>query len=478
MYTMGDDVPTYRRNFSTTLALGGNRGHGSAGDFREEKPRVIAADEVFGDTDEPLLTPGAPTVTHPVDKGLFVKCVFFLLGIVVLIPSVFLMTASDYWMYKFRNATAGMGFDPAAKTVLQTNFFAAFGVFTNVPSLATIWVTTFINHRINQKLRNTISLCCVIVIFLLLTVFVKVDTDRWQYGFFILVMVILLIISVFATWLQGGVTGLASLLPQEYMNSCVVGMAVGGVFSSILQIMTIVWHPDPTNSGLFYFVCGTAVLLLGLFSFLSVQRTEFFKYHLKHPRAGLQNLITYEDLEMDVSILVVFRRVWAEALSVVATFCVTQSVFPAVTVLAVSRDVDSGSPWAGRLFTPICCYFLFNMGDLAGRIAGSFAPLGERREKVLLTLAVFRVVFVPLFMLCNARPRLHLPVVFGDDLSYIALVATFAVTNGYLFSVAMARAPRKVECYLQEKTGSMMTAFMFAGLAIGAVLSVVLVKIL
>uniref|UniRef100_A0A2R5LCW4 Putative equilibrative nucleoside transporter 3-like protein n=1 Tax=Ornithodoros turicata TaxID=34597 RepID=A0A2R5LCW4_9ACAR len=474
---MDHNVPTYRRHFSTTLALHSDTSSGTAGTFTSPKPYVIPADEVLGDCDEPLLTPGASVHVLPVDKGSFVKRVFFLLGIIILVPSTYLMTASDYWMYKFRNVTAGPHVNASAKTTLQTNFFAAYGVFTNLPALATISVTIMFNHRIQQRLRNMISLCTVIVIFVMLTVFVKVDTDNWQYGFFMFIMATLLVLNVFGTWLQGGIFGLASLLPQEYIHSCVIGMSVGGVLSSTLQILAIVWHPHPTNSGLVYFGCGTALLIVGLLGFLAIQHVEFFKYYLKNPAASVQDIITYEDLGVDVPVILLFRRVWQEAISILVIFCVTQCVFPAVTVLVVSKDVHSGSAWSGRLFIPVCCYFLFNAADMSGRIGSSYAPLGEGKEKLVLLLSIVRVIFIPLFLLCNTEPHAHMPVIF-DDVTYIVLITAFGFSNGYLFSSAMAQAPKKMESYLQEKTGAMMTGFVIAGLAIGAMLSVVVVRLL
>jgi equilibrative nucleoside transporter 1/2/3 len=45
-------------------------------------------------------------------------------------------------------------------------------------------------------------------------------------------------------------------------------------------------------------------------------------------------------------------------------------------------------------------------------------------------------VFIPLFMLCNAQPRNHLPVVFDHDYQFIIIMIMFALTNGYLVNMS------------------------------------------
>lgn len=91
---MADEVPTYRRHLSTSLALGGNQRPRSSENDRDA--RLFAADEVSASAEEPLLSPeGDQPFVLPVDRYSFVKNVFFLLGIVVLLPWNFLATASD-----------------------------------------------------------------------------------------------------------------------------------------------------------------------------------------------------------------------------------------------------------------------------------------------------------------------------------------------------------------------------------------------
>ena len=83
-------------------------------------------------------------------------------------------------------------------------------------------------------------------------------------------------------------------------------------------------------------------------------------------------------------------------------------------------------------------------------------------------------------MLCNTVPeiRSNLPVLFPSDTIYILLMTVFAVTNGYLTSVVMVAAPRRVAANHQETAANLMAGILGLGLAAGAALSAILVKVL
>ncbi|KAG0421798.1 hypothetical protein HPB47_002337 [Ixodes persulcatus] len=422
----------------------------------------------------------------------FVKNVFFLLGIVVLLPWNFLATASDYWMYKFRNVTSGS--DPLSRTSLQTHFFGAFAVSSTVPSLLAVLLATLVNDRIRQEVRNVLSLCLCLVLMAAVMAFVQVDTDSWQDGFFVLSMVLIVLVNGFSSWLTMGITGLAGAatfglhaqLRHRHDGRETKGghtgsrraQAVAGVFASGLQVVTLLGHTDPCVAALAYFGCALVVLLVSLLCFMAMQSSEFFQYCLKNPQRSMQAMISYEDLEISVSPLVVFRKMWVQGASSALVFGVSMMVFPAVTVLVVSQNVLSGSAWTGRFFIPVCNYLLFNLGDLTGRVACAWLPLDEKRGKLVLSLSAGRLAFVPLLMLCNAQPRHYLPVVFDSDVAFVVLIAGLAVSNGYLYSAAMQQLPKRVEGYLQEKAGFLMTLCTMVGLCVGSFFSVILVKLL
>lgn len=65
------------------------------------------------------------------------------------------------------------------------------------------------------------------------------------------------------------------------------------------------------------------------------------------------------------------------------------------------------------------------------------------KDSVILPASIgCRLVFIPLFMLCNVHPRAHLPVVFYHDCFFILFMILFAFSNGYLASLCMCYGPR------------------------------------
>ena len=44
------------------------------------------------------------------------------------------------------------------------------------------------------------------------------------------------------------------------------------------------------------------------------------------------------------------------------------------------------------------------------------------------------LIFIPVFMLCNAQPRNHLPVLIPHDYQYIVIILVYSVSGGYLLS--------------------------------------------
>ncbi|KAH9375487.1 hypothetical protein HPB48_016367 [Haemaphysalis longicornis] len=82
-------------------------------------------------------------------------------------------------MYKFRNVS--IPYDPslAHKTSLQANAFSVFSVASTFPSLAAVYLGTLFNHKLKHETRNILGFCLCIAFFVMVTAFVKVDTDNY-----------------------------------------------------------------------------------------------------------------------------------------------------------------------------------------------------------------------------------------------------------------------------------------------------------
>nr|XP_023018397.1 equilibrative nucleoside transporter 3-like isoform X2 [Leptinotarsa decemlineata] len=130
-----------------------------------------------------------PPAPPPEDKYYFIMTFFVILGFAIMIPFTFLLTATDYWMYKFRDVSQE-NYDPNNKTFLQTNFASISSMLSSVPTALTTVIVSLFAHRIDLRLRLLGAMIAMSMSFISFTILVKVNTDSWQVGFFILTILI------------------------------------------------------------------------------------------------------------------------------------------------------------------------------------------------------------------------------------------------------------------------------------------------
>lgn len=97
-----------------------------------------------------------------------------------------------------------------------------------------------------------------------------------------------------------------------------------------------------------------------------------------------------------------------------------------------SSTVQQGQPCS-----PCCC-----ASHLRAAQHPVFLPQPGKDSCLLPLLVFLRVIFIPLFMLCNVQPRDYLPVIFSHDAWYIIFMIFFSISNGYLASLCMCFGPK------------------------------------
>ena len=160
----------------------------------------------------------------PVDKYRLVFIGFTILGITTLLPWNFFITATDYWMYKFRNVTSMYDAEAphtSERTPLQTFFESYLAIAANVPMLFSMVLNSLYGQRFTQKSRLYVSLTVMLVIFALTTAFVKINTDHMQLIFFSVTMFMVVIISLFSAIFQAAIFGIVASFPNHCMHSMV-----------------------------------------------------------------------------------------------------------------------------------------------------------------------------------------------------------------------------------------------------------------
>lgn len=157
------------------------------------------------------------------------------------------------------------------------------------------------------------------------------------------------------------------------MTAVVSGQALGGVFTALIEIVTITFASDPRSSALIFFSIGNILLVLSLVAWMLMSRTQFFKYYTTNRSGALSPKNSRLQLQRQPSMMEpVFRdvmnKMWLYGFTEWLVFVVTLSVYPSVTVLINSEGRGNGHPWNDVYFIPVTNYLIFNSGDYLGRI--------------------------------------------------------------------------------------------------------------
>ncbi|CAB1312795.1 unnamed protein product [Coregonus sp. 'balchen'] len=420
-------------------------------------------------------------INAPRDKYNAVWIIFFILGLGTLLPWNFFMTATMYFTSRLKdpavegsanltaNATVVEG---DARNVLESKFNNVMTLCAMVPLLIFTCLNSFIHQRIPQNWRIAGCLSVILVVFLLTAVLVKLDMDPLP--FFSLTMIKIICINSFGAVLQGSLFGLAGMLPASYTAPIMSGQGLAGTFAAFSMICALASGSSLQDSAFGYFITACVYHLESNGSRPAggdeENKMNLLKKDSPAEKRPVVSLTEGED-KPTISVFAIFKQIWVMALSVCFVFTITIGTFPAVTVDVRSTVADGGA-W-DTYFIPVSCFLLFNVMDWAGRSLTAVSMWPGKDSVILPVMVGLRMVFVPLFMLCNVQPRNNLPVLFAHDAWYIVFIILFSFSNGYLASLCMCFGPRKVAQHEAETAGTIMAFFLSLGLALGAALSFV-----
>uniref|UniRef100_A0A8C7D2F4 Solute carrier family 29 member 1 (Augustine blood group) n=1 Tax=Oncorhynchus kisutch TaxID=8019 RepID=A0A8C7D2F4_ONCKI len=399
--------------------------------------------------------------------------IFFMLGLGTLLPWNFFMTATMYFSSRLRDPSQmgtnlsgnGNGAEGNNRSLLEAKFNNVMTLCAMVPLLAFTCLNSVLHQRIPQKFRIMGSLAVILVVFLLTAILVKIEMAPLP--FFTLTMIKIVIINSFGAILQGSLFGMAGQLPTKYTTPIMSGQGLAGTFAAFSMICAISSGSEINDAAFGYFITACVVILLAIISYVVLPKLEFYQYY----KTQSGNRISDEENKLDLlkKGKTTAISIWVLALSVCFAFTITIGTFPAVTVDVKSTIADGGT-WE-LYFIPVCCFLLFNLSDWVGRSLTAVCMWPGKDSKLVPILLVARVIFVPLFMLCNVQPRYNLPIFFEHDAWFIVFMIVFAFSNGYLASLCMCFGPKKVAAHEAETAGAIMAFFMSLGLALGASLS-------
>ncbi|GAB6021080.1 hypothetical protein CHUAL_003713 [Chamberlinius hualienensis] len=435
----------------------------------------------------------------PADRLNIVFSIFYLLGLGTLLPWNFFITAQGYWSYKFRDVSADHGAvsmsnstlfqnnsgllanetfssnstdssgSSAHLTDLQRTFTSYLSVASMVPNTIFLMLNTILSRRIPQKIRLVVSLVLVIALFIVTVVMVKVDTDSWQKQFFAFTLFTVVLINMNTAIFQGALFGLGGVFPVQITQAIMNGQALGGIFASVANILSIIGGSSAVDSAFGYFIAAVVTLIISVIAYINLPK---FVRHLIYiyPCKGIE-MSSISNRSKNVPFWHIFLKIKVYAISVCLVFTVTLSVFPAVTAMVKSSNNDNDSDWNQKFFLPVGCFLMFNVGDYTGRMLAGWFHLPNSRIPLILILTLLRAVFIPLFLFSNTDNKYFTVLMFDHDAYYLLFMIAFSVSGGYLASQAMIHGPKEAEMEHQEAAGSMMAFFLGLGLMLGAALS-------
>lgn len=361
---------------------------------------------------------------------------------------------------------------------------------STVVNLGSMLVLAKLQSGASYPKRIMAALLVNIVTFTLLAISTQHFLDISAKGYFSF-MIIMVAAASFGTALsQNGVFAYVSAFGrEEYTNAIMVGQGVAGVLPAIAQIVSVMSVPaddlgdeeaadESSKSAFAYFMTATVISAFTIFAFIYLLFRRMSVHHTKNLSDSIGDLrdATSAPTRESVPLLTLLRKLYWLSAAVFLTFAISM-VYPVFTQETKSvRPIES----APRLFQPgsfIPLAFLFwNSGDLVGRILPAFPSLSlTSKPKIVFAMSVGRLVFIPLYLLCNVGGR---GAAISSDVFYLIVQLLFGLTNGFLGSTCMMGAVEWVDVDEREAAGGFMGLCLVAGLAAGSLASFVVASAL
>jgi equilibrative nucleoside transporter 1/2/3 len=362
------------------------------------------------------------------------------------------------------------------------NFQSAELSVSTITNLGSMFVLTKLQARASYPKRVIASLIINIAIFTLLAMSTRLFLGVSASVYFAFLILVVFGTSLATALCQNGVFAYVSGFGrEEYTQGIMAGQGVAGVLPCIAQIVSVLSVPEmivnggvpqkATTSAFAYFLTATVISTIALLAFaLLLSRHESRQRHKSVMNGGDGDDENIEAQRESIPLYTLLRKLFWLAGAIFLTFAITM-FYPVFT-----QQIESVWPISGslRLFQPasfIPLAFLFwNVGDLLGRLAPVIPALSlASRPRILFMLSLARVVFIPMYLLCNIHGR---GARFSSDTFYLVVVQfLFGLSNGYIGSSCMMGFVEWVDIEEREAAGGFMSLCLVAGLTVGSLLS-------
>lgn len=396
----------------------------------------------------------------PKDSYNLLYIILVLHGVGTLMPWNMFINAKSYFTdYKLAvNISSNVSYEDDEDSLelkeYSINFLGYITLASQLPNLLCNFLNLFLQFgQRSLTPRIVISILVEATIFIATVVLAMVDSMHWPITFFYVTMGLVVVLNMASGVYQNSIYGVAAPLPGKYSNAVVLGSNISGTLTSLLNIFSIAASPNARTAAIYYFLSALLVLLLCLDSYFALPLLPFYRYHQQLANRAARTSSTRSKAP---PYWLVFKQVWVQCLNVFLIFFVTLAAFPAVA--SDVKGLDPNFFLNEKYFTAVACFFGFNFFAMLGNIL----PIWVRwpGPRFLWVPVVLRLVFLPIFLLCNYLPKeRQLPVWIASDWAYVVAMAVFAWSSGYLSSLAMMYAPRAVRLPQHAPVAGMMAAF-------------------
>ncbi|KAM0745979.1 nucleoside transporter [Meredithblackwellia eburnea MCA 4105] len=431
---------------------------------------------------------------------------FFILGACILLPWNSEIVAGNY----FRARLDGSPLQASYTSWVSLGFMGSNLVFL------------YLANKSQQKavLSTRISTSIIVMSVILVVGIVSTKIDEIEPSvFFAGLMVSTVILSACASYLQNAVVALSSRFGSRYLQGILSGQGAIGLAVAVLQFIAAYasTSPSPSNStspiptphsklhlhlqpragpitpesippSAIRTSAFTFFLTITIFSFIS-----FLSHVLLH-NLPLYRLISTAHAESSAIHIrnggseaqprVVERKVRKLGVAIAGVYVVTLAVFPSITgsVLSVNEGGTDVGVWSlgprlslPSLFIPLG-FIVFNAGDWIGRAMPQVKALTFTDWRLLATASAARVLFIPLFLLCNVQTSLSSSAskpFINSDVVFLLLMLLFSVSNGYVSTLIMLAAIKEESLEENEVdvAATCLAFYLTSGLAVGSLIS-------
>ncbi|KAH9599762.1 Equilibrative nucleoside transporter [Trypanosoma melophagium] len=332
-------------------------------------------------------------------------------------------------------------------------------------------LTTFC-CRLSIAFRISVS-CMLMLVELFVILLLPVSSTVSETGSMVALMLMAFVGGVGRAFYENTGYALFGPCPPMMTSGFVIGAAISGLFTSIVEIIIKASMSDDFGSvkiqSYIYFSIAIAVIIITLTMFFLLSRNSFakkFVAEFRSKRGFLSNIyrkskktavsgakevepgdcagngvaegqfsaaadgedkeeveLTTAELLQSVKLWPVIKLIYAMQFSCFFTYFTSYLLFPGV-MLAVDYD----DPWYGTIVMAV-----FNAADLAGRLLCLIKSIWPPRKWVVIG-TLLRLILYPLMILCATH---HIPT---HAAAYV-LTALLGVSNGFFATISVTYAP-------------------------------------